>query len=282
MGKGATIFKDLGKTCSDLLSKDYKVGKTSVEVKTTQQGVTLTPTVNLNETTSGSLKAKYNFLPWVSTEVVLDTSGKTDVTIEAQDVLTGGLTLSAECKLGGASGMLSSANLIADYKADSVTCKTSFDPLKNDFSAASTFAISDLTLGGSVDYCTRMRSVQKYGVACQFVQPDFTVAASCKDSKGAKSVAASYYHNVSRDMQLGVALERALGKKKDVNIEFGCAYKLDKDTSCKAKVDSNGFLSASYKQQISNLTQLTLCTSVDTVNLSNSKPKLGLALNITP
>ena len=36
-------------------------------------------------------------------------------------------------------------------------------------------------------------------------------------------------------MQLGVAVAKPLAKG-DMGIEFGCAYKLDKDTSVKAKV----------------------------------------------
>lgn len=77
------------------------------------------------------------------------------------------------------------------------------------------------------------------------------------------------------------ALKKA-AKKSDMSLTFGCAYKLDKDTNVKAKVDSEGILSASYKQKISSISTLTLAAAVDTVNLSESKHKFGMLLNITP
>ena len=66
-----------------------------------------------------------------------------------------------------------------------------------------------------------------------------------------------------------------------MTIQFGTAYKLDKDTTVKAKVDDKGMLCASYKQKISALTTMTLAAEVDTVHLENNH-KFGLQLNITP
>lgn len=72
-------------------------------------------------------------------------------------------------------------------------------------------------------------------------------------------------------------------KKSDVALAFGCQYKLDKDLTVKGKVDSEGMLSASYKHKLSNVSTLTLATTVDTVNLAeSSKHKFGLVLNLTP
>jgi voltage-dependent anion channel protein 2 len=59
-------------------------------------------------------------------------------------------------------------------------------------------------------------------------------------------------------------------------------YKLDKDTNVKAKVNSDGKLSAAYKQKISPLTTMTLSAVVDTVNLDQNNHKFGLVLNVTP
>jgi len=113
------------------------------------------------------------------------------------------------------------------------------------------------------------------------VQPDFVVSAKCADSKGSKTLSCGYYHKVSPLMQVGVNLSKPLSKP-DVDIEFGCAYKLDKDTAVKGKVDSAGMMSCSYKQKISALTTMTLAATVDVVNLADNKHKFGLALNITP
>ena len=80
--------------------------------------------------------------------------------------------------------------------------------------------------------------------------------------------------------QVGAELSKA-ASKSDVDLAFGCQYKLDKDTTVKAKVDDKGMLCASYKQKISALTTMTLAAEVDTVHLENNH-KFGLQLNITP
>ena len=81
--------------------------------------------------------------------------------------------------------------------------------------------------------------------------------------------------------QVGGELSKA-SDKTDVSIAFGCMYKLDKDTTVKSKVDSDGILTASYKQKISPLSTVTLAAAVDTVSLSENKHKFGMQLNLTP
>lgn len=46
-----------------------------------------------------------------------------------------------------------------------------------------------------------------------------------------------YYHKVSSDMQIGAELNHTSGK--EVGLAFGCQYKLDKDTTVKAKVQKH-------------------------------------------
>ena len=88
-----------------------------------------------------------------------------------------------------------------------------------------------ITLGASTDYSTNKSAITKYAGAFQFAQPDFTFAAKLAESIGkAKVYTGSYYHSVSNSMQVGGELSKA-SDKNDVNIAFGCQYKLDKDTS---------------------------------------------------
>lgn len=82
-------------------------------------------------------------------------------------------------------------------------------------------------------------------------------------------------------MQVGAEIKKA-ATKSDVDLAFGCTYKLDKSTTVKGKVDSDGKLFASFKQQLSPLTLLTLVSEVETVNLNEGKHKFGMALSLTP
>merc|ERR1712160_225037 len=85
----------------------------------------------------------------------------------------------------------------------------------------------------------------------------------------------AYYHKVSAEMQVGAEIKKA-ASKSDVDLAFGCLYKLDKTTTVKGKVDSDGKLFASFKQQLS------LVSEVDTVNLNEGKHKFGMAMSLTP
>jgi voltage-dependent anion channel protein 2 len=285
MPKTATVYKDIGKLCNDLLSKDYKVGKTIVEVKSkTSSGVTFTPTATKSgESVSGTLKAAYGILPWLDAECTIGTpSGSVALSMEADNALTKGLKLIAECeRLPSKPGLLQSANLIADYKSEMFACKTSYDYYKKDFLASCSTVYAAMAMGLDGAYSVKKGAISKYAAACQYVQPEFTVSAKMEDKGGKKTVSCSYFHKVSGDMQLGVNIAKPLAKN-DVKIEFGTAYKLDKDTTVKAKVDSDGTLCTSYKQKISSLTTMTLAAEVDTVNLADNKHKFGLQLNVTP
>ena len=129
-----------GKLCNDLLTKDYKVGKTTVEVKSkTPAGVTFTPTATKSgDSVSGTLKAEYAILPWLNGEATFGTSGSVSLSVEAANALTKGLTLTAECDRAapGKSGLLATANMIADYKSELFSCKSSYDYYKGDLLGA--------------------------------------------------------------------------------------------------------------------------------------------------
>ena len=156
-----------------------------------------------------------------------------------------------------------------------------YDYYKNDLLACVSAPLAGVDMGVDCSYCVTKGKITKYAASAQFVQPDFVAGGKYEDKGGKATLSCSYYHKVSSDMQLGVAVAKPLAKP-DVGIEFGCAYKLDKDTSVKAKVDSDGVMCTSYKQKISPLTTMCLAAQVDTVNLSDNKHKFGLTLNITP
>jgi len=147
--------------------------------------------------------------------------------------------------------------------------------------ASGTF--SGVTLGAECGYSTTKSALVKCAAACQYVQPDFTVSANMAEvMKTPGSVfSGAYYHKVSGEMQVGAEIKKA-ASKSDVDLAFGCLYKLDKTTTVKGKVDSDGKLFASFKQQLSPLTLLTLVSEVDTVNLNEGKHKFGMAMSLTP
>lgn len=292
MGKMATAFKDIGKACSDLLSKDYNVNESTVEVKTkTPTGVTFTPSATREtkkgeEKFKGSLAAKYLFMAGLEGEVTLNTSGIVAASLECADLATKGLTAKLDCETPatGSNGLLSVGKATVDYKQEKLNIKTSYDYYKGGLAVAASSVFQSLAFGCSADYNTAKSKLAKYGAACQFVQPEFTVCAKLAESVGGSDgvvYSCSYFHKVSSDMVLGGELSKKTNKA-EIDITFGCAFQLDKATTVKGKVDADGILCASYKQKISPITTMTLAAEIDTVNLSDNKHKYGLVLNVTP
>ncbi|KAL1530388.1 hypothetical protein AB1Y20_001295 [Prymnesium parvum] len=282
MGKSATAFKDIGKACSDLLTKDYKVGKNTVEVKSkTSNGVTFTPSAtNSNGKIAGSLAAKYEFAGGISSEVTLLTSGVVEATVEGSPVKDVTITLDCARPDSTKPGLLSSAKCTVDYKKESFTTKAAYDIYPGLLACAGSYAYDALTFGLSADYSTKKGAFTKYAGACQFVQPDFSIIGKLAASVGkSPTYTGMYYHKVSSDMQVGAELSHETGK--EVGLAFGGMYKADKDTTVKAKVDGDGMLFCSYKQKLSPLATMTLAAQVNTVNLSDNKHQYGFILNIT-
>lgn len=285
MPKTCTIFKDIGKACGDLLSKDFGVGSTTVELKTkTSNGMEFTPKMTKKDDSSisGELKAAYGFLPGFAGECTYTTAGSISANVKATKLMPG-LELKAECEKSPSSkAFFGAGNLIVDYKQEMFTCKTSYDIYKKDLLASASTVFGALTCGADCAYNTGKGALAKYAFACQFVQPDFIVSAKLANAKGANTASCGYYHKVSPLMQVGVDLSQQLSKPVSPDIAFGCAYKLDGATTVKGKVLSKGNLCLSYKQKISSLTTMTLATQIDINELSSNKHKFGLELNITP
>ena len=221
----------------------------------------------------------------VEATATLNTSGSVDATCEATDLLTKGLVAKLEASTASNGGLLSKALATFDFKQELFTAKASYEVYKGDAHAAlSTAALAGFTLGGSVDYSAQKGALTKYAAAGQFVQPEFTLCAKVSEAVGkpaGMTFAGSYFHKVSSEMQVGAELSKAMNKS-DVALAFGCAYKLDKDTTVKSKVDSDGMLFGSYKAKISPMSTLTLATQIDTVKLAENNHKFGLELKIEP
>jgi len=281
MGKGATAFKDIGKACSDLLTKDYTVGKSTVEVKSkTSNGVTFTPKgTRSGDKFSGSLAAKYIFGGGIESEVTLNTTGVVSASVEGSPMKDITVTFDCERPEPSKPGLLSSAKCTVDCKKEAFTAKAAYEAYSGALACAGSYAYDALTLGCSADYNTTSGALAKYGAACQFVQPDFSIILKLAASAGkSPAYTGMYYHKVSGDMQVGSELTHTT---KDVGLAFGCMYKLDKDTTVKGKVDKDGQLYTSYKQKLSAISTMTLAAQIDTANLSANKHKFGMVLNIT-
>lgn len=282
MGKGPGPFKDMGKSANDLLSKDFKTGQHSTELKTTApNGVKFTAKGDKKgDSLNTSLTANYVYAKGIESECVLKTDGAASGSIEF-DGLVDGLTVKVEGESATTKGaLLSAASADVDYKQDMFTLKSHYDFYKGNVALSGVAGMDGFGLGGLCDYSTTKSAVAKYAAAATFKQPEFAVTALMNGdvAKKTQTYTLSYYHKVSGDVEVAAKFDMA-GEK--VTCGVGSIYKLDKDTTTKAKVDSDGILMLSYKQKLNPSATLTLAGQVDTTKLDATKHKVGLALNLS-
>ena len=306
-------FKQVGKTTVEIESKTASgvvsavvlprrrssshpraggLGLTRVPRPRTPRAQTFTPKADKEDkkgktVVSGELKAAYMILPWLEGIGTFTTAGGMSSEFKATDLLVKGLLITAECEKAmadgdkPAKGFFAKANMILEYKTDLMTCKTSFDYIKKDLLASCSTVYGAFTCGADCSLSPAGK-LKKGAIAFQCVLPEYTVSGKYEmDPAKSDAVSCSLYHKVSPLMQVGVAVKKPLSAAA-FGVDFGCQYKLDKDTTVKSKVDADGKLSLAYKQKISSLTTMTLAAEINAVNLQASDHKFGLALNITP
>jgi len=269
-------FKDIGKNAKDLVSKDYPTGELKIEAKTeTENGIKFTTSGsqrNHDGNITGELKAEFT-CHGVSVTKVYDSQNTVKITAEKKDVLTEGLRLKAEPTFVPFSGHRD-VKLSAGYQNDHVHASTSVDPFKKQVNLSVVAGHGDCIVGG--DITVRNGDVNQYGLAVGVSKPSHEVVLSAKDKLNTFS--GSYYHLVNKDLQ---ATASAIWNRKDNNtiIELGGAYRLDKDASMKAKVDTTGKASWSYSQTLRPGIKATFSTQIDTTKFGEGGHQVGLSLN---
>lgn len=285
MGKGPGKFSDLGKAASDLLSKDFGVGKNTVELKTKAPDA-VTFTTNGTHKTGGaadaSVQAECKPMAGLTVKGKIDTAGVTSTTFESENAVVGGLKLT----LAGATPPLDKAGLLAsvacgaEYSTDVLHALASYDYLKGGASCSAVTCLGPCKGGVSLAYDVNKGALKGYGAALSYGSAGYTLTGACAgDPKAGLSYNCTYHHAVSPDMQ--VAAQVGVGTDGKTSIAAVGSWVLDAEATAKAKVDSCGMLGLSYKRKLSKATTVTFAGCFD-LSLDGSKTKTGIALNLAP
>jgi hypothetical protein len=247
-------WKDLGKKTKDLFKKQYDY-KNEAKVISNAGGVKLESGGYQGKGFTGYTKANWTDSRLGDIEVEAHSCGVAKGQFKKKGVMDGMDVTVA----GGASYDLSVESV---YSKDSVaaTFKVAHNLNKSATNASlnAVVGIDGVSVGAAVELnAADPASPTDYNLGAEYAQKDL-VASLITSSKGA-DLTASYYQNVSRDLQLGgsMLIKPDAGSRL---FTFGGEYKLDSATTVKAKADSTG----------------TVCTAV-THNLA--KPALKLCLS---
>jgi len=289
------LFKDLSKRATDLLTKEFPSEEKKFEWKgTTSNGVTIeTNAVQKGDgpivgTITPSYKYKeygMNFLGEFNTnkDIKLETSVENQIVEGAKVILTG------EQK-----GKDTFATLGVEYRHAKATLNGSVDFGKskgNTIKASSVFGHSGFLLGLSAEYLlgSDHQELRLFNTTVGYATPDYDlsvfgrIVGAEKGGQDKNEIGGTYYHNVREDLSFGaeVCYDISSSESKP-KLAFGGSYKLQEDTTLKAKLDTAGVLGLSYSQKFNKNTKLTIGTKIDTgAQSGKSSTSMGFAINCT-
>ncbi|PAV17109.1 voltage-dependent ion-selective channel [Pyrrhoderma noxium] len=275
-------WKDLGKSSGDLLGKDYPIGSTGLEVKTTSpSGVAFKVTGTSNpagvvsavgETKYANKKQGFSFTQSWATNNALNTLIELDNNLISGLKLDLNTTLVPGYNLGAEKSKPSSKSAIinAAYKTPGLHTRANLNLFKGPTVTADAVLGHDgFLVGAEAQYNVSSGQVAGYSAAVGFSAPEYavTLLASNKLSK----FTASYYHRVSRDVEAGGRAIYDAAKPADgVALEVGTKTYLDSAAFVKAKINNTGVLSLGYTQSLRPGVKAQFGLALDTTKLNGN------------
>ncbi|KAG8966303.1 Mitochondrial porin [Tulasnella sp. 419] len=265
-------WKDLGKSSNDLLSKDFPIFGTSLEIKTkTPSNVTFKVAGTRDNKSlgiTGDLEAKYSdpknglaFTQAWTTANVLRT------TVELENQIAKGLKLDLNTSLLPDNGN-KTALVNAAYKQPGLHSRAVIDLFKGPtFTADTVLGRDGFLLGAEASYDVTSGSITRYAAALGFSAPEYAVTLHGLGNLSTYS--ASYYHRVSRDVEAGAkAIYDTKSTTGGISLEVGAKAYLDSAAFVKAKINNQSVLVLSYTQALRPGVKAAFGVAIDTANLA--------------
>ncbi|KAM0790318.1 hypothetical protein ACM66B_003204 [Microbotryomycetes sp. NB124-2] len=266
-------WKDVGKSASDLLGKDYPLQGNQLEVKTRAPNNVAFKVAGTRDAKSnlifGDIEGKYvdpkngvTFTQTWTTSNVLKTQ------VELENQIAKGLKLDLQGSLFPATKDRA-AQVTAIYKQPSLHTRALLDVFKGPtFTADAVVGRDGFLLGAESSYSVPSGAITRYAVAAGYAAPSYTVTLHGLANLSVFS--ASYYHKVNKDVEAGA---KAIWDSKStassaVGLEVGTKAYLDNTAFVKAKINNAGVLVLGYTQALRPGVKASFGVALDTQKLS--------------
>ncbi|WOO85708.1 Mitochondrial outer membrane protein porin [Vanrija pseudolonga] len=266
-------WKDLGKSASDLLQKDYPIHGTSLEVKTlTPSNVTFKVAGTRDSKSNviaGDIEGKYvDFKNGLTVTQAWTTTNLLRTQVELENQIAKGLKLDLATTLNPEKST-KSAILTAIYKQPSVHTRATVDLFKGPtFTADAVVGHDGFLVGAEASYDVQAGSITRYAGAVGFSAPEYAVSLH---GLNLSTFSASYYHKVSKDVEAGAkAIYDTKSTTRGVALEVGAKAYLDNAAFVKAKINNAGVLVLGYTQALRPGVKAAFGLALDTTKLNDS------------
>ncbi|ODQ52958.1 hypothetical protein SAICODRAFT_92648 [Saitoella complicata NRRL Y-17804] len=277
-------FSDLTKLSNDLLTKDFPLPGTTLEVKTAaSNGVlfTVKGTQDTKGAIAGNFEGKYaDRVNGLTLTQGWSTANLLTTKVELDNHITKGLKIDALTSFQPETGARS-AKLFAAYKQPAFHGRTNVDVFKGPtFEADAVVGHDGFLAGAQVGYDVQSGRITRYAAGAGYSAVDYTVGVQALNNLSIFQ--ASYYHKVNAFVEAGGrATWAAKEPSSAVSLEVGGKYVLDPFTSVKAKINNSGIAGLSYTQIIRPGVTVGLGASIDTQRLTEAGQAHKLGLSVT-
>jgi maltoporin len=223
---------------------------------------------------SGDVSTKFSPLPGVDVTSKYLTSGKQTHETVINRLGVDGLKLTV---LTGASSKANMFVSTMEYQHESATLTAAVDAVNGPTAnVTGTIGNSSVTAGINAEYNANSKAFRKIDLGLHYIA-DGSEASLVTLNKGSASKF-SYSHSAGKGWMIAGEVLYEKDAKKTLGT-IGGKYALDRETTLKTKLSSDGQLSASYIQAIRANTTLILSQHMN-VTSGNTSPRFGLSLVI--
>jgi len=274
------LYSKLGKSLSDLLKKKFEYSsKVSVRNNVTSD-VTVEATTSLNEksTYGGAVETTYKNRDFGEVKAEANTEGVLKAEVKANklvDHLT--VTLSGTERPSG--------KLLAEYQQEyfSLSGQVEHNSETTKLEATAVVGFDGFSVGGQARYDTATSDLEDYNAGAEYTKEDFTATIVTTDR--ADKLVASYFHkiknrNAGLKTVIGGRFEYDLTKQANNRVlSIGAEHDIDKLTTARGKIDSNGTIAAVVEHRLDNPSlKLQLAAQWSGKNKTTSPEKYGLGM----
>jgi len=275
-------FSDLGKQAKDIFNKNYHIGVMKLECKTkTSTGVNFTVSGTSNNDTgriNAFLETKYLVKDYgftIKEKWTTDNVLATQLVVEDQFVK--GLKLTLDTTFAPQTGKKSGSVQTA-FQNDHVHLNgdVDLDGTAPQLHGAGVIKYQNWLIGAKLSHDFGQNKVTKSNVGVGYCLGDFIFHSSVTDGH---EFGGCMYQKVNENLESGMTLTWAAGTN-ETKFGLGCNYKIDDDTSFRAKVNNSSQIGISFTHRLKKGIQLTLSALIDGKSFNQGGHKLGLGLEL--
>jgi len=275
-------FADLGKQARDIFSKNYHIGIVKLECKTkTSTGVNFTVSGSSNNDTgkvNAFLETKYLVKDYgITIKEKWTTDNVLATQLSVEDQIVKGLKATVDTTFAPQSGK-KAGSLQTAFKNEHVHLNGDLDvdAAAPQLHGAGVIKYQNWLIGAKLAHDFGKNQLTKNIVGLGYTLGDFVFHSSVTDGQ---EFGGCMYQKVNDKLESGMTLSWTAGTN-ETRFGLGCNYKIDDDSSFRAKVNNSSQIGLSFTHRLRKGIQLTLSALIDGKSFNQGGHKIGLGLEL--